>query len=70
MCFWHRFSRASASLVIITPESTPTFQVFAALGSTKSECPVNLVAIDMEPNKWDWSLLGEYRENRENEHSM
>jgi hypothetical protein len=38
MCFWHSFSRASASLVIITPESTPTFQVFAALGSTKSEC--------------------------------
>jgi hypothetical protein len=38
MCFWHRFSRASASLVIITPKSTPTFQVFAALGSTKSEC--------------------------------
>jgi hypothetical protein len=38
MCFWHGFSRVSASLVIITPESTPKLQECGALGSTKSKC--------------------------------
>jgi hypothetical protein len=38
MRFSHRFSRASASSVIIMPESTPKFQVFAALGSTEAQC--------------------------------
>jgi hypothetical protein len=37
MCFSQRFSRVSASLVIITPESTPRLRVCGALGSTKSD---------------------------------
>jgi hypothetical protein len=38
MCSWHEFDHASASSVTTTPQSTPKFQEFAALGSTKSQC--------------------------------
>src|SRR5579863_1126727 len=38
MRFWHGSGRASVSLVIITPEWTPKFQVFDVLGSIRSQC--------------------------------
>jgi hypothetical protein len=36
--FWHKFGPAFASLVIITPESMPRFQEFAASDSIRSPC--------------------------------